>query len=64
MGSSYSGDHITGDHIHTNLTTCNTEKPQKLKGLKRLESIFDNSFQELLGDVCFDGCVFVNLCET
>ena len=27
MGSCYSDDHIAGDHIYTNLTTCNIEEP-------------------------------------
>ena len=28
MGSCYSGNHIAKDHIHTDITTCNTEEPQ------------------------------------
>ena len=26
MGSCYSSGHISGDHIHTDITTCNTEE--------------------------------------
>ena len=29
MGSCYSGDHIAGNHIYTDITTCNTEVPQQ-----------------------------------
>ena len=29
MDSCYSGDHIAGDFMHTNITTCNIEEPQK-----------------------------------
>ena len=29
MGSCYSGDHIAGDHIHTDITTFNTEEPKQ-----------------------------------
>ena len=28
MGNCYSGDYITEDHIHTDIT-CNTEEPQQ-----------------------------------
>ena len=28
MGSCYSGDHIAGDHIHTDIT-CSNEEPQQ-----------------------------------
>ena len=29
MDSCKTGDHITGDHIHTEITTCSTEEPQQ-----------------------------------
>ena len=29
MGSCYSGDHKAEDHIHTDITTCNSKKPQQ-----------------------------------
>ena len=29
MGSCNSGDHIAEDHVHMNITTCNTEEPQQ-----------------------------------
>ena len=29
MGSCYTGDHFAGGHIHTDITTCNTEKYQQ-----------------------------------
>ena len=29
MGSCYSGDHIAEDHIHKDISTCNTEEPQR-----------------------------------
>ena len=29
MGSCYSEDDIVGDHIHTDIRTCNTEEPQQ-----------------------------------
>ena len=29
MGSCYSGNHIVGDYIHTDLTTFNIEEPQQ-----------------------------------
>ena len=29
MSNCYSGDHITEDHIHINITTCYTEEPQQ-----------------------------------
>ena len=29
MGSCYLGDHIAGDHINTDITTCNNEEPQQ-----------------------------------
>ena len=38
MGSSYSGDHIAEDHINTDITTCNIEKPQH-KCIYRLETV-------------------------
>ena len=28
MGSCYSGDQIAGDHMHTDITTCNIDEPQ------------------------------------
>ena len=35
MGSCYSDDHIAGDHIHMNVTTCNIEEPQQKPALER-----------------------------
>ena len=29
MGSCYSDDHIAGDHLHTEITTCNSEEQQQ-----------------------------------
>ena len=29
MDRCYSGDHIAGDHIHTDITMCNIEKQEK-----------------------------------
>ena len=29
MSICYSGGHIAGDHIHTDITTCNIEGPQQ-----------------------------------
>ena len=29
MGSCYSDDHIGGDHLHTEITTCNSEEQQQ-----------------------------------
>ena len=29
MGSCHSGDYIAGDHIHTDITTCNIEVSQQ-----------------------------------
>ena len=29
MGICYSGDHIAGDYIHTDITACNMEGPQQ-----------------------------------
>ena len=29
MGSCYSGDHVAGDYILMDMTTCNIEKPQQ-----------------------------------
>ena len=29
MNSCYTGDHTAGDHMYTDMTTCNTEEPQK-----------------------------------
>lgn len=29
MGSCYSGYHIAEDHMHTDITACNTEEPQE-----------------------------------
>ena len=33
MGSCYSGDHITGDYIHTYIPTCKTEEPLQKNSL-------------------------------
>lgn len=36
MGSRYSGgDHITLDHIHTDMTACNTEEAHQSTALDR-----------------------------
>ena len=37
MGSCYLGDHIAGDHIHMDITTCNIEEPLR-KQKYRLET--------------------------
>ena len=29
MGNCYSGDHISEDHTHTDITTCNIEEPKQ-----------------------------------
>ena len=29
MGSCYSGDHIAGDYLHSDIAACNIEEPQK-----------------------------------
>ena len=34
MGSCYSGDHIAGDYIHTDITACNIEEPQQNYSLR------------------------------
>ena len=41
MSCCYSGDHIVGDHIHTDITTYNIEEPQKNSALEL--SIIDYS---------------------
>ena len=40
MGSCYSDDHIAGDHIHTDITTCNIEEHSRSTALER--SVIDN----------------------
>ena len=35
MYSYYTGDHAAGDNMHTDITTCNNEEPQKKYRLKR-----------------------------
>ena len=29
MDSCYTADHTAGDHIHTDITTCNTKRPKQ-----------------------------------
>ena len=40
MGSCYSGDHIIRDHIHTDITTCNTEASQQKHRLGTVSNSF------------------------
>ena len=40
MGSCYSGDHITEDHIHTDITTCSTRNHNKSTILE--QSVIDD----------------------
>ena len=35
MGNRYSSDNVAGDHIHTDITTCNIEEPHRSDSLKR-----------------------------
>ena len=35
MGSCYSGDHIAGDHIHTDITRCNIDNHNRSTTLER-----------------------------
>ena len=35
MGSFYTRDHTAGDHIHTDIRTCNTEAPKQKYPLER-----------------------------
>ena len=39
MGSCYSGDHTTRDHINTDITICNTEEPQQTYRIGTVSSI-------------------------
>ena len=36
MDSCNTGDHTDGDHIHTDITTCNAEEPQQKYRHERL----------------------------
>ena len=58
MGSCYSGDHIAGDQIHTDITSCNIEEPQQKCHLETVSNIFphillclDLSAKILIGDI-------------
>ena len=46
MGSWFSGDHIAGDRMHTDITTCNVEEPQRRATLER--SVIDELKHVLL----------------
>ena len=57
MDSCYSGDHIVRDQIHTDITTCNTEKPQQKYRLGMVSST--NRLRGREQELCVCVCVCV-----
>ena len=50
MGSCSSGDHIAGDHIHTDITRCNIKEPQQKDHLGTVSSILFGCLKYVLLD--------------